>query len=169
MPHDLRFAFRLFARQRAFFVTAVLTIALGIGLSATVFAVVDGVLFRPLPFRDPDRLFAVYATVKADDQWTMSVAYPELLDWRAGAPGFEALEGYDMGGLQARVRGVEETTQVPCGVVTSGFFEMLGVQAAIGRTLVADDFEPGAPPGCGDLASRLARRVRRRSRRAEPL
>src|SRR5689334_16873986 len=102
MLQDLQFAIRLLTRQRGFFGTAVLTIALGIGLSATVFAVVDGVLFRPLAFRDPDRLVAVYATIKADDQWTMSVAYPELLDWR-GAPAFEALEGYDVGGLQARV------------------------------------------------------------------
>lgn len=53
MLQDLRFAFRLFARQRRFFVTAVLTIALGVGLSATVFAVVDGVLFRPLPYSRP--------------------------------------------------------------------------------------------------------------------
>ena len=51
MLQDVRFAIRLFARQRAFFITAVLTIALGVGLSATVFAVVDGVLFRPLPYR----------------------------------------------------------------------------------------------------------------------
>jgi hypothetical protein len=85
-----------------------------------VFAVVDGVLFRPLPFRDPDRLVAVYATVKADNQWTMSVSYPELLDWRAGAPPFEALEGYDMRGLQASVRGVEETTPVRSGACRSG-------------------------------------------------
>jgi len=60
MLRDLRFAIRLFARQRGFVATAVLTIALGIGLSATVFAVADGVLFRSLPYRDPARLVAVY-------------------------------------------------------------------------------------------------------------
>ena len=163
MLQDLQFALRLFARERGFFVTAVFTIALGIGLSATVFAVVDGVLFRALPFRDPGRLVAVYATVKADDQWTMSVAYPEWLDWRAGAPAFEALEGYEVGGLQARLRGTEETTQVPAGMVTSGFFEMLGVQAATGRTLVASDFEPGAAP-----AAVISHRVWRGASGGEP-
>jgi len=66
MLQDLRFAFRLFARQRGFFITAVLTIALGVGLSATVFAVVDGVLFRPLPYRDPSRLIALYGAVRAE-------------------------------------------------------------------------------------------------------
>ena len=146
MLQDLRFALRLFSRQRAFSLTAVLTVALGIGLSATVFAVVDGVLFRPLPYRDPGRLIAVYGVIRAEGQSTMPLSYPELTDWRSGATAFEYLEGYDTSGFQARVRGAEEITQVRSGVVTSGFFEMLGVQAAIGRTFTADDHKPGAPP-----------------------
>jgi putative ABC transport system permease protein len=136
----------MFARQRGFFVTAVLTIALGIGLSATVFAVVDGVLFRPLPYRDPGRLIAVYGAVRAEGDLTMPVSYPDLVDWRAASRTVEQFEGYDLGGVQARVRGSDETTQVPSAAVTAGFFEMLGAHAAIGRTFLADDFKAGAPP-----------------------
>ena len=87
MLQDLRFAFRLFVRQRGFFVTTVLTIALGIGLSATVFAVVDGVLFRPLPFEHPERLVGLYGAVRAEQQSTMSVSWPDVVDWRAASRG----------------------------------------------------------------------------------
>lgn len=146
MLQDVRFAFRVFARQRGFFATAVLTIALGIGLSATVFAVVDGVLFRPLPYRDPSRLIALYGTVRSQDQWTMSVSYPDLLDWRAGSRTVAQMEGFSLNVGQARIKGADETTQVASGVVTSGFFDLLGVQAVVGRTLAPDDFTPGAPP-----------------------
>jgi putative ABC transport system permease protein len=146
MLHDLRFAVRRFARQRGFFVTAVLTIALGIGLSATVFAVVDGVLFRPLPYRDPERLVAVYGAVRAEESPMMPVSYPDLVDWRAAARTVDRFEGYDLGGVQARVRGTDETLQVPSAAVTSGFFELLGARAGLGRTFLADDFTAGAQP-----------------------
>jgi putative ABC transport system permease protein len=146
MLQDLRFAVRLFARQRAFSLTAILTIALGVGLSATVFAVVDGVLFRPLPYRDPGRLVAVYGVARAPQpQTTLALSYLELGDWRE-ARAFEQLEGYGPNGLSARVRGADETTQVRTSVVTGGFLDMLGVRPVIGRTLGASDFEPGAPP-----------------------
>lgn len=110
MLQDFRFAIRLFARQRGFFVTAVLTIALGIGLSATVFAVVDGVLFRPLPYRDPSRLIAVYGAVRAESQWTMSVSHPDLVDWRAASRTVAQLQGYSVSTAPVRVKGAEETT-----------------------------------------------------------
>ena len=146
MLQDLRFALRLFARQRGFFVTAVLTIALGIGLSATVFAVVDGVLFRPLPYREPSRLVAMYGAVRAEEQWTMSVSQPDLQDWRAASHTLAGLEGYSVSGEPARVRGPEETIQVPSAAVSAGFFDMLGTQPSVGRAFVADDFKPGAAP-----------------------
>jgi predicted permease len=145
MIQDLRFAFRLFARQRGFFVTAVLTIALGVGLSATVFAVVDGVLFRPLPYRDPSRLVAMYGAVRAEQQWTMSVSWADMVDWRASAHTLTQIEGYGGYG-QAVVKGADESTLAQSTMVSGGFLDMLGVQAVLGRTLVADDFKPGAPP-----------------------
>jgi putative ABC transport system permease protein len=147
MLQDARFAFRLFAHQRGFFVTAILTIALGVGLSATVFAVVDGVLFRPLPYRDPSRLVAMYGAVRAEQQWTMSVSWPDMVDWRASAHTLTQIEGYNNGGYgQALLKGTDESTLVQSTTVSAGFLDMLGVQAAPGRTFVADDFKPGATP-----------------------
>ena len=63
---DVRFALRLFAAERVFFLTTILTIALGVGLTATVFAIVDGVLFRGLPYRDASRLVAAYGAARVD-------------------------------------------------------------------------------------------------------
>src|SRR3954462_9556207 len=124
MLQDVRFALRVFARQPVFFATTVLTIALGVGLSATVFAVVDGVLFRPLPYRDPSRLVALYGAVRAEDQWTMPVSAPDLVDWRTASRSFEQIEGYDLGRPTARIRGVEESVEAICSGVTAGLLDM---------------------------------------------
>src|SRR3954449_2482669 len=92
MLRELRFGCRLFARRPAFFLTAVATIALGIGLSATVFAVVDGVLFRPLQYREPDRLVALYGAVRAEQQAAISVSWQDLADWRPASHRLAAME-----------------------------------------------------------------------------
>lgn len=146
MLQDVRFAFRIFARQRGFFVTAVLTIALGISLSATVFAIVDGVLFRPLPYTDPSRLVALSGAVRSEDQFTMPVSWPDLVDWRQAARTVEPIEAFTLSTPQTRIRTADETTQVPTAPVTAGFLPMLGAQAVLGRTFLAADFMPGATP-----------------------
>ena len=146
MLQDLRFAFRLFLRQRGFFATTVLTMALGIGLSATVFAVVDGVLFRPLPFEHPDRLVSLYGAIRAEQQSTMSVSWPDVVDWRAASRTLKQIEAYSLGGSPSRIRGEDETSEVRTAVITAGFFEVLGVHPLIGRTLIAQDYGPGAAP-----------------------
>jgi len=145
MLQNVRFALRLFVHRRGFFATTVLTIALGVGLSSTVFAVVDGILFRPLPYREAGRLVAVYGAVRAEGEVTMSVSVPDLTDWRAASRTFERLEGYDVGGPQAQIRNGDVAIQVVSGRITPGFLDMLGVQPTTGRTFVADDFKPGAP------------------------
>ena len=151
MLQDLRFAIRLFARQRGFVATAVLTIALGIGLSATVFAVADGVLFRSLPYRDPGRLVAVYGALRGPrPQSTLALSYPDLRDWRA-ARAFEQIEGYDPNGFSARVRGAEETTQVRSSAVTEGFLDMSAraVSPHSAATAPCRMMMPAEPPrGC---------------------
>ena len=82
--HDIRFAVRLFRRAPAFAATAVLTLALGIGLTTAVFSVVDGVLFRALPYNDPDRLYVLFGAQRntAEPELTMPASLPELRDWQ---------------------------------------------------------------------------------------
>jgi predicted permease len=145
MRQDVQFALRLFARQRGFFAITVLTIALGVALSSTVFAVLDGVLFRPLPYRQPERLVALYGAVRTENQPTMPVSWPDLVDWRASSRSFEQIEGYELGNAAARVRGVEESAQVPSSALTSGLLDMLGTSAALGRTFGHANFATGAP------------------------
>src|SRR6266545_2315497 len=77
---------------------------------------------------------------------------------RAAPRAVAQMEGFSVSTGPARVKGAEETTHVPCGVVTDGFFDMLGVQPVVGRMLVAEDFKPGAPP-VALISSRLWRGV----------
>lgn len=144
--HEVRFALRLFARQRGFFVTTILTIALGVGLTATVFAIVDGVLFRPLPYQQSDRLVALFGASRAEQQLRMPLSLPDLVDWRAGTRAFERIEAYDLGRPGARVRGTDASLQAPCTALTEGFFALLGTRAALGRTFAATDYAADATP-----------------------
>ena len=146
MLQDVRFAFRIFARQRGFFVTAVLTIALGISLSATVFAIVDGVLFRPLPYTDPSRLVAIFGAVRAEQQSAIPVSWPDIVDWRESSRAVERIEAFSVSTPQTRIKTADETTQVPTAPVTVGLLPMLGVEAALGRIFVKEDFAPSAAP-----------------------
>jgi hypothetical protein len=89
--NDLRFAARALARSRAFTVTAVLTLALGISVNTAIFSVIDSVLLRQPPFDDPDRIVAIEGENREKRLMASSVAYPDVLDWRANAKVFEAI------------------------------------------------------------------------------
>ena len=77
---DIRFAFRVLLHNRGFATIAILTLALGIGANTALFSVVNGVLLNPLPFPDPDDLFAVYAKTSTFAQ--SSITYPNFEDWQ---------------------------------------------------------------------------------------
>jgi putative ABC transport system permease protein len=140
--HDLRFALRSLRSAPAFAVVAVLTLGVGIGATTAISSVVDTILLQPLPFTDADRLVRlvenVPSTVPGRPPSQRGVSHPEFLEWRARAR--TLADVFAIAGLgQRTVRTRDATARLWGGMISSHAFSMLGVRAAIGRTLQPDD------------------------------
>jgi putative ABC transport system permease protein len=132
---DLHFGARMLVKQPGFASIAALTLALGIGANTAIFSVVSAVLFKPLPYAEPERLVALWQT---DPRWRISaVSYPDLSDWRARSKSFESLGGFSQG--QIRLSGMGPTVRLNHASVTPGLFEMLGARPLVGRTFTDED------------------------------
>jgi putative ABC transport system permease protein len=136
--HDVRLALRALRRQPGFSAVAILTLALGIGATTAVFSIVYGVLLRPLPYPDADRLVRVYAT-RDGAQWTASP--PDFTDWRAQATSFEDLAALTTTSLA--LTGDGPARQHAGAQVTAAFFSVLGVAPALGRGFTEAHEVPG--------------------------
>jgi putative ABC transport system permease protein len=139
----IRQAIRVLWNRPAFTVIALLTIGVGIGASTAIFSVVDAALLRDLPFREPDRLAVIsgVAGAERDVRWA---SHPEVMDWRAMTRSFAAVSIYDETTLDITDAG--EAVQLEAELVSAGFFELLGVAPAAGRTFSAEDDQPGVQP-----------------------
>jgi putative ABC transport system permease protein len=139
---DFKHAFRMLRKRPAFTLVAVLTLALGIGANTAIFSVVNGVLLRPLPYPEPDRIVQLWES--AADGHRMPVSHPNFLDWRQQATGFEAMAQY-AGGTETVLGGREPVFAQAYGV-SDGFFRVFATAPAIGRTFVAEEMrEAGVP------------------------
>jgi putative ABC transport system permease protein len=140
---DARLALRTVRNAPAFALTAILTLALGIGANTAVFSVVNALLFRPLPVNDADHL-VVLATSREPSSTLRGLSYPEIVDY--GTAASDTLEGriagYSVGfvGLTAEGGG---PARVLVTWVTGNYFSMLGVTPAAGRLITDDDVRPG--------------------------
>lgn len=140
--YDLRIAARSLWRQPAFFAIAASTLAVGIGANAAVFSAVHAVLLRPLPFPDAHRIVAMATVDRRGGAGDSSP--PDFVDYRARAATLSALAAF--GAQSFAVAGDRPAEQVPGAFVTGDFFTVLGVPAAMGRTLMEADAQPGAAP-----------------------
>jgi predicted permease len=142
--HDLRYAVRQLRNNPGFAAIAVLTIALGIGATTTMFSVVNSVLLRPLPFREPDRLMQLgeYDTRNGDPGNLIgSISYPDLADVRARNHSFEDVAAYDFN--EATLTGLREPLHVNVSHVNAVMFRLLGVRPFLGRDFRPDEDQPG--------------------------
>ena len=141
---DLRYAARSFVRTPGFTIAATLTFALGIGATTAVFSIIDGVLLRSLPYRDPARLVGVFET--SDDGGQRLPSYPTFRDWQRQSETWNgAVEGMAfIRGADAILRGEKGPERLLSGYVTSGFFGLMGTPALIGRTFLPDEERRGA-------------------------
>jgi putative ABC transport system permease protein len=131
---EIRYAFRQFRESPGFCATAVLTLALGIAATTATFSVVEGVLLRPLPFRDPGRLVALGDLLEGTGLGTSSgppVTAPEIATYARDTHTFESVGGYTVVGYE--FSGAGESTQVNASRLSAGVFPTLGVMPLMGR------------------------------------
>jgi putative ABC transport system permease protein len=139
---DLQYAGRLLVRSPGFTLLTVLTLALGIGANAAIFSVVDGVLLTPLPYRQPDRLMAIYSqfpTMKFDHFWVSAPEYLELRKWTSS---FQDVGAYVTNSVN--VQGRDLPVRARTAFVTASLFTTLGVDPILGRTFTAEEDLPNA-------------------------
>src|SRR5262245_16029904 len=142
MFRDFRYAFRQLIKNPGFSAVAVITLALGIGASTSIFSVADAVLFRSLPYPNPQQIVRVWE--QAPDGHPMNLADPNFDDFRTQTKTFADLAVYGYG--LSSVSGGREPTRVSVAVVSSGFFRVLGVEPFRGRAFAAEELRlHGAP------------------------
>jgi putative ABC transport system permease protein len=140
---DIRYALRQLRKSPGFTLTAVVTLALGIGANTAIFNVVNTTFLRALPYPDSGRLLWITERNSISNR-DSSVSYPNFLDWRAQQDSFSELAIYqfDSGALKT-AEGVE---RVPTLMVSDNFFAALGVHITQGRGMIAADDKAGAAP-----------------------
>ena len=138
---DVRYALRLLFKSPGFTAIAILTLALGIGANTAIFSVVNGVLLRPLPFRDPSRLVLI---AERSSFPVISTSYQNYLDWRDQSHSFESMEATRGGAIT--LTGTGEPERLNVRMVTAGFFSMLGINAYSGRTFLLEEDRAGGAP-----------------------
>ncbi len=139
---DVRFGCRVLLKTPAFTVTAVLVLALGIGMNTAMFSAVKAVLLSALPYPEPDRLVEIRETNKSGG--LMNASGPNFQDWRDQNRSMEHLASYD--GAQVSLSGDFTPRRIRMGIVSSGFFETMGVPARMGRTFSRQEQKPGGTP-----------------------
>jgi len=138
----LRLAFRALRRSPGFASVAVLTLAIGVGSSATIFTIVNGVLLKPLPFADPDELIVIWSHRTGRNPTRAVVSQPDIEDLRE-ASFVVAVEG--VASVEAPLTGVDTPEQVLSSQTTGGLMRMLGVSPQAGRDLRHADNDRDAP------------------------
>jgi putative ABC transport system permease protein len=140
---DTRYALRSLAKSPGFTAVTLFTLALGIGANSAIFSVVNGVLIRPLPYPEPERLAVVRETYGGGEVGTVSGA--NFLDWKVRAHQFESLAAWR--GIAVTLLGAGEPEEMPAALVSADFFRTLGIAPMLGRGLL-----PGEDQGQGTVA-----------------
>src|SRR5262245_59882250 len=153
LAQDIRLAVRRLHQQPGFALVAILTLAIGIGANTTVFTLVHALMLRSLPVERPDELYRLGDTTDCCVNSGLATIY-SLFSYRlfehlkAGAPEFDELAAFQVNTTPfgVRRRGESAPRPVPGAFVTTNYFRMFGVRAAIGRVLEPEDDGRGAPP-----------------------
>ncbi|MGH9742037.1 MAG: ABC transporter permease [Candidatus Acidiferrum sp.] len=141
---DLRYAFRMLLKSPGFTLIAMLALGLGIGANTAIFSVFNGMLWRPLPVKDPQQLVVLVSNSHALE-FPMNLSYPDLKDYRQLKAVFSDLAAYAPNPVNLGVQGRPERAWVE--MVSGNYFSMLGLEAVRGRMFAPDEgWVPGKDP-----------------------
>ena len=142
---DIRYALRSWRRAPGAIVAALAALALGIGANTAIFSIVAGVLLRPLPYQNPERLVMVWQDMRARGGPARDWSSPGLfVEWRQRGAMFEQLAA--VRGWMPNLTGIDEPERLRGAAVSAAYFTALGVPAAVGRTFSEADDRPGGAP-----------------------
>ncbi|MBC7788537.1 MAG: ABC transporter permease [Anaerolineae bacterium] len=140
--HDLRLASRTLLRSRAFTLTAVLCLALGIGVNTAIFSIVNAILLRPLPLLDPQRIVQLHATKLKQGISESNMSFADMTDVRERSGSFEAVAG--MYGRSFNLSGGDQPERIEGMAVSHNLFELIGSRPVLGRAFRPEEDMPGA-------------------------
>jgi putative ABC transport system permease protein len=141
---DVRYALRTLRHSPAFTSIVVITLALGIGANTAIFSVVRGVLLKPLPHRDGDRLLYLRQSMDGPGGANLLFSVPEVRDFRMGAKSLAGIAEFCPFGFT--LQGESDAVRISVGLVTGNFFEVMGLSPALGRLTRSSDDGIGVPP-----------------------
>src|SRR5271156_2844251 len=130
MLRNLRYSLRVLRKNPGFALAAVLTMMLGIGASVVMFAALNAVMLRPLPFRDPDRIVQIWETKRQLKSDRITVAFPNYENWRDENHAFDGMAFIT--GATYKLTGRGEPKKIQALSVSSNFFSLLGVVPRLG-------------------------------------
>jgi putative ABC transport system permease protein len=138
---DVSYSVRVLLKNYAFTIVVILTLALGIGANTAIFSFANGILLRPLPYPQSDRLAALDENVLKRGIDSMSVSYPNFLDWREQNKVFEDIGVY-YGTSRFSLTGAGEPIELRGAYISHGLLEILRVSPQLGRTITANEDQP---------------------------
>ena len=139
---DLRYALRSLARSPLLVVVAVVTLGLGIGANTAIFSVVDGIMLKPLPFHEPERLVLSWETYRTRNMMQGQVSYPNLEEWRQRNRVYDDIGAYH--GNRHTLTGLGLPERIMGARSTHNLFTVLGIRPAMGRLFLPEDDLQGA-------------------------
>ncbi|MFY9609808.1 MAG: ABC transporter permease [Blastocatellia bacterium] len=141
LRQDLAYGFRTLVKNPGFTIVAVLALALGTGANTAIFSVVNGVLLKPLPYQEPDRLVMVWTNNTKANRPQDAMSVPDLLDYRENSV-FEQIASMSFDDFN--LTGRDQPERVQGTMVSANFFSMLGVRPQLGRTFLPEEDQAGA-------------------------
>jgi putative ABC transport system permease protein len=141
LVQDARYAARILRQSPGFTLTAVVTLALGIGADTAIFSVVNATLLRPLPFPHPQQIVTIQNQFKALGLDSASASVADYVDYRKQKNLFEEVAAVSDDNFN--LTGVDRPERVACGITTAGLFPLLGVKPVVGRVFQYEEDQPG--------------------------